>query len=95
METLIIWQLRGVAPSSEVLLFTRKMLCQWNRRFSGTCSKRVPRVCVHQHFGLFWPLVSCSIDYFAMKKPVRRGPYDGSESADKGDIQLDYSSDML
>jgi hypothetical protein len=30
-----------------------------------------------------------------MKKPVRRGPYDDPESADKGDIQLDYSSDML
>jgi len=24
MQTLIIWQLRGLAPSSEVLLFTRK-----------------------------------------------------------------------
>jgi hypothetical protein len=30
-----------------------------------------------------------------MKKPVRRGPYDDPESADEGDIQLDYSSYML
>ena len=46
-EILLVWHLRRVVPWTEVLLFNRKKLHQWNSQISRTCSKMPPRVSVH------------------------------------------------
>jgi hypothetical protein len=58
LEILITLSLRWVVPRPEVLLSAREKLYQQNRQISGMCSKRPPRVSVHQ---LLWHLLTSNV----------------------------------
>jgi len=52
---MIIWHSSGAFPRPEVLLFTRIKLHRLYGQIWGTCSKRLPRVSVHQLLWYRWP----------------------------------------
>ena len=78
LEIPIIRYLRRAVPKTEVLAFyQKKKLHQWNRKTSGTCSKRTPRVSVHQP--LWFPRTTCSYSTSCFRyedsRNHRRGPW--------------------
>jgi hypothetical protein len=90
-EILTIWQLRTVVPRPQVLLFTRKSVMNETWQFPRACSKRPPRVSVHQLLGVFPdPLIPTPSTSSATKNPgnTEEDP-DDPAPADKGDIKME------
>lgn len=94
-EILIIWHLRRVVPRLEILMFTRRKPVQWNKYISGTFSKRLPEVCTSTIIVSSDPLFPSSTSWTTKLQKKQMWTQMTSEPADGGDIQVEYSSDLL
>ena len=94
-EILIIWHLRRVVPRLKVLLFARRKPDQWNKYISGIFSKRLPEVCTSTVVLSSDPLCPSSTSWATKLHKKQMWTQMTSEPADEGDIQVEYSSDLL